>query len=981
MQKSVIQAFIRGLDGKTPPGLRAIGALDVCENFVIEKGGELGLQLRKRYGTQSISATTDTGASLTTARRLKAFGSELIQLTDDRLYSRSVGGAKWFDRGSCPSFTLTTTPDIDNTATQTCPDAAYFGGIRVLAWEDSRGGVRYSVIDQTTGQAIVNDAVLDAAGTLPRVSACGTSVLLFYVSGSVLQVRRIALTSPQTISAPVGVVSVGGSPSWYDVLQTATDRVVFAARTAAGTYQVGYVSSAPAAVTAPAPANISATVDLAAWARASDTSAYAYLLTYTSGGALAFVKFDLTGLANIAPVTLDASPGTTRNVCGYASGSTITALYENSAGASYNALTKRAVWNGASATLSTFKRSVGLASHPFMLGARTCVALTYDSTAQPTYFVADIATGDIVARFHPEIGGGLTAKSILPGTSAPSSTSVMLAALRRTQLAVSTTGTVLTPTGVNTVTLTTADHALGSPVEFNGGAVIPSACPRWYDGAQTVEAGFHLFPETPAAPTQATGGSLTLTGVYQYMFGWEWVDRNGQRHRSTLSPVVTVTMTGSNTQNTFTVPTDRLTSKSPVSLVVWRTKAGAQSFFRCSSMTTPTLNDPTVDSITWLDQLSDTNLGNGEPLFSTLDPLPPPASKVAATWKNRAWVAGAEDGNYLYPSLELQPGYGPAWSDALKVRIEAEGGPITALVGFDDFLIAFKNASAYYVTGDGPDANGNGQFWALPLRLPSAVGTIDPDSVVRVRDGVMFKSPKGWYLITRSLDVQYKAAADDFAGLTVTGSMVDDSSDLVRFTTSSGTTVCWDQTFDRFLAHTNQAAVAAAKWQGVFCYLDAAGVVHQEVAGSYGDDGAHVRARAVFSFASIAGWLGRGRVFRVHVKGEYRGTHGLLVKTVYDGGAYAPEAFPIDVDATLGVTTYGQATPYGSESPYGGWDGNYEFEVRPARQRLTSLQVSVETYSPSGAATAGLSLTGLAFEVGADVGLNRLASSRRAAGS
>src|SRR5205085_1665762 len=115
--------------------------------------------------------------------------------------------------------------DVDNTAAQTTADAVYYMGYRVVVWEDSRGGCRYSVIDQSTGMAVVNDVVLDASGVLSKVVASGTAVLLFNVDSgtSQLKVRKVVLATPQTLSSATVVATLGGT-YWYTVAQTGIDK-------------------------------------------------------------------------------------------------------------------------------------------------------------------------------------------------------------------------------------------------------------------------------------------------------------------------------------------------------------------------------------------------------------------------------------------------------------------------------------------------------------------------------------------------------------------------------------------------------------------------------------------------------------------------------------------------------------------------------------------------------------------------------------
>ena len=55
-----------------------------------------------------------------------------------------------------------------------------------------------------------------------------------------------------------------------------------------------------------------------------------------------------------------------------------------------------------------------------------------------------------------------------------------------------------------------------------------------------VEAGFHTFPEGVAYTFANVAGSLTA-GLHNYMFVWKWLDRKGNVHRSSPSPLLSTT--------------------------------------------------------------------------------------------------------------------------------------------------------------------------------------------------------------------------------------------------------------------------------------------------------------------------------------------------------------------------------------------------------------------------------------------------------
>src|SRR5256885_15532762 len=141
-----------------------------------------------------------------------------------------------------------------------------------------------------------------------------------------------------------------------------------------------------------------------------------------------------------------------------------------------------------------------------------------------------------------------------------------------------------------------------------------------YDGISPVEHGFHLFPEPVTVATSTTGG-LIPAGTFQYVVVYSWTDNQGQIHRSAPSIPVSQVTTGATSSNTLTIPTLRLTAKqgtrAPVVLEVYRTQSNTGTFYLVSSITAPTLNDPTVDTVSFVDTLADTAIQGNALLYTT----------------------------------------------------------------------------------------------------------------------------------------------------------------------------------------------------------------------------------------------------------------------------------------------------------------------------------------------------------------------------
>ena len=79
-------------------------------------------------------------------------------------------------------------------------------------------------------------------------------------------------------------------------------------------------------------------------------------------------------------------------------------------------------------------------------------------------------------------------------------------------------------------------QVLGNNAVIAGGAV------TMYDGASVVEQNFHIYPNSLTWSSISTsGGGMGLSGansLYGYIFVYEWIDNQGQVHRSSPSPVV-----------------------------------------------------------------------------------------------------------------------------------------------------------------------------------------------------------------------------------------------------------------------------------------------------------------------------------------------------------------------------------------------------------------------------------------------------------
>jgi hypothetical protein len=110
--------------------------------------------------------------------------------------------------------------------------------------------------------------------------------------------------------------------------------------------------------------------------------------------------------------------------------------------------------------------------------------------------------------------------------------------------------------------------------------------------------------------------------------------------------------------------------------------------------------------------------------------------------------------------------------------------------------------------------------------------------------------------------------------------------------------------------------------------------------------------------------------------GEYKGTHDLRVRFGYDFLPGYPQEATIPVSSLITTVTYGSGT-YGSTSPYGGAYPAERFAIQLKKQKCLAVRVCIEDVQTSGSYNEGLSLTGIAFRVGAKAGFNKQSHDRK----
>lgn len=964
--------FTKGLNTKSDPKTVLSGEFLELDNAVFTRIGTL----TTRYGNEVLSREIDGSASsLSEGQALGVYGSELLQFSAGRIYSYAPSTGRWLDRGIARSCVVGTTDVIRNTYQQSNPDVAENAGIRVMVWEDSRGGVRCSVLDAESGGVFQSDVSLHATATKPRVIAFGTELIVWYVLNGNLYYRRISTLSPSSLGAEVNVSSTLDATNNHFDLCVVGDRLFVAVNGNTGAaalvaFDKPFTLWGAAASSYDADNCIALVPDHTrqeVWLIMGEaggtrviTERYTYTLTVSRGS---------SSLEGVAPLRVT---GAVTEATG-----DLTAFYEMTAATpDIHTIRKNTrLETGAIGTASVLARGVGLVGKAFEQDGITYVPAAHESALQNTYFLLDSA-GTVAARIEPTLGGGLRSTSTLSETQALDGTR-LLAIQRKGELVVES-GKAFTLLGLASTTLDFGTRSRFRRVEAAGALHFVGGGVQMYDGRAVVEHGFHLFPEGITHVATAASGSLSA-GDYQYRVVYEWTDRTGRVHRSAPSVALELTAVA-NDRIDLTIPTLRLTAKADVRVVIYRTLVNGTTFYRLNPVGTPLMNVTTADTVTYQDGAADTAIQTNEFLYTTADVvenISPGACSIITTYRGRVWLAGLSAPNRVQFSKILRDAEPAAFSDALYLDVDPTGGPITALAAMDDKLVVFKQRAIFIIAGNGPSDTGDGSDYGEPTLLTSDVGSDGP--IVCVTPfGLMFRSTKGVYLLDRSNAVKYIGdRVEGFNDLTISGGAVAPDTNQARFVTSDGRALVYDYEFDQWSTFTNYEAVDCDAWGGSFVHLKDDGRVFREDTSRYTDGVDAVEMRAVSGWLQVSDLQGYQRVQRMLVLGDYKSSHQLQIRVGYDFSPNWMQEKQIDAGTLLGSATYGSGTPYGSGSPYGGRFGRYQFSLHLAKQKCQAMRFSLRCLQTSNTPGEALTLTGVTLRVAQKQGVAKLGATKR----
>lgn len=1010
LQKQAIDvSFAEGLDTKTDPKRVKIGKFVRLENSVFNKGG----LLQKRNGYRQLPSLPDSTYSYATTfnENLTAIGSNIAAYN-------SAGGS-WVQKGHIQPLSVSTLPVIRNNFNQTACDVVVAeSGIACAVYLESTGGAttnKYVIFDSITGQNLSAPAVIPvSSGTVSggmRVFLLGNKFILVFTNTITavthLQYVAINVANPSVIGANTDIASsyAGASTLSWDG-HVVGSKLFIAYNTTTGGQSVkvtyltqGLILAAAATFAASIATMMTVTADIG-----DPAAPIIYVSFYDSAGSTGnSLAVDQNLNTRMSPTQIIAS-GTFLNLASAAQNGIVTVFGEVSNNYSYDSgipthyilgvtvTLPATVTTGTVGTPFTSIRSVGLASKAFIISGVIYYLAAYQSPYQPTYFLVNgsssLSSAPVLAgKLAYENGGGYVTLGLPSVTVIDNVASVgyrfkdlIQAVNKNTNVPAGTqVNGIYSQTGINLGTFEIGTEGLDT-AEIGGDIHISGGFLWMYDGYLPVEHNFLLWPDSVEVTTVTGAGDL-IAQIYYYQVTYEWTDNQGNAFRSAPSIPVAITTTTASSTNTIKIPTLRLTMKTsnPVKIVIYRWSTAQQNYYQVTSITTPTQNSTTTDSISYADTLADAVILGNNLLYTTggvVEDVNAPASNLLTLFDTRLWLVDAEDPNLLWFSKQVIEATPVEMSDLLTLYVppttatQGTTGPITSIAPMDDKLIIGKRNAFLYINGTGPDNTGANSQYSQPIFITATVGCTNQKSIVLIPQGLMFESDKGIWLLDRGLQTSYiGAAVESFTqGATVLSAVNVPETNQVRFTLDTGITIMYDYYYDQWGVFVKVPAVSSCIFQGMHTFINSDGDAYQEQEGSYLDGSRPVLMGFRTGPLRVGDLQGYQRAYFFYLLGDYISPHKLWLNILYDYDVNPSQS--VLISPVNYSTPYGSGlsqSPYGQGNPYGGPKSLEDWQIFFEQQRCMAFAIDLqEVFDPSfdTVAGAGFTLSGLNLVMG-----------------
>lgn len=299
-------------------------------------------------------------------------------------------------------------------------------------------------------------------------------------------------------------------------------------------------------------------------------------------------------------------------------------------------------------------------------------------------------------------------------------------------------------------------EAAGAGYCFGGGGqVLPSEGPVTEDNDTSiggVEDGF--FRRPAATMAVSAGAGLTLGALYQAFVVYEYIDADGRRVRSATSSLLTTTTTVGNLRLTVTTTSGLATEREASSLVhhtathIYMTAANGAIFYRVTPDDgAPAALDRSAATVAYVQTTEpDTTKEILYTLGNVVPNAPAPAHRVGVTAAGRGWCAGLFNPRIVECSKFFVPNEPMTWTRFASFRAFAPFD-VTQIDELDSAIVLLGPDGLALMSSEGP--NNQGQPALAAPTLISRTGCVEPASVLRCPQGVLYQGARGINLLPR----------------------------------------------------------------------------------------------------------------------------------------------------------------------------------------------------------------------------------------
>lgn len=1008
--------FAGGLDLKRNPKQVLPAKVLKAENVIFPEPGTF----TKRHGYTELAATHwDSSLTIAAvARALGVRLAELLMIADTSasgdpqgaaVLSRDAQGDKWTGIGRTNPVRVSIEDISQPFGSDTVlihdghvmPYVGVVANYALYASEINTGsllGYYLRVVDTDTGARLYDQQVRSTGPTeSPKVAAIGTKANIFVAEAAANDIfcDRWDSADPDAVTqAGAALVSDLNASGLWDACEVDGSVCALAYETSANDIDIIRVDATGAILTTATIAeNPQGCVAVHHVTDPQSGTSYLFVAwqTAAAGVRLRYALLNPTTLATVfGPDDLrssDLTGETVRNITAARESDTNGAyklrwFAELSATERYNhrIITHAGPFDSLSDSGAATVRHLGLATKAFTYLGRAWVWAVHDSAPdnnnnglQTTYFLLNgtstetSGTPDYDAKLFYARAGGLSERSGL-GQVVDMGSDVFLAAMLRQDQTGAGGAVLKSLVGVS------VDMSPPAPpwLQLAGATYLGAGYIGQADGAFH-EVGHHLFPEnlSHVADTDGAGG-LSDSTAYRFRAVYEWNDKLGNLHRSAPS-VALVHTTGADTDATpnnwsitIRVPTLAAATRfdpdvigkdkaSDTIIRLYMTETGG-TVYRQSLYWA--VNDPDADYVDFEVLFAPTS---SRPLLYTesgeLENEGAPSAWAMAMVANRAFVVRQDARRKLGWSKEKVRGLGLEFVAEDDASIEFnQGGDINALGVLGETLAIFQETQVSLMLAiGGPNEKGEGDF-NPPRLVAQDVGHVDPFQPVAIPAGLIFKSHKGFKLLTGGgVHPTWGADVDDHDSATVIDARVVESAHEVRFLLDGSTTMLvYDYQADQWSTHTlTHAGVAATVWGGDYCYLRSTGAVRQESSAVYQDAGTNYAMKVRTSWLQPGGPQAQCVLGEFSFLGDWKFAHTMTVRVYYD----------FDDSAPFSTYTFNAVA---SKVPY-------QFRKVPKKQNCTAVMFEFEdTIGGQGSGEGrGYTLSNLAILVAVPGGIRR----------